>query len=107
MKNQFWVLCLLCTLLSSCNLDNGVNDSYEVGVREDIILRMNQNLSSAGSSLEFVFSTSSAEHCEGSGFQHESIRIQDQILIRLINLHKPDSCVGSDAVAIQRVGVPS
>ncbi len=101
-------LCLpmfACLLICSCHPDNEISNNYFIGVREDIVLTMQQGLSTDGTSLHFVFSSIKADHCEGAGYEHETRTSKNDVSVHLTNVLIPDPCAGSNAKAFQNIPI--
>lgn len=107
MKNIAITLFVVSCFLVSCSPEQTIGNKFEIGVRDDVILLMEQALSPHGSSVVFNFSSITANQCEGTGYHHESHQTLNGISIHLINLKLPEPCIGGYSPAKQLIPIAS
>ncbi|MDQ3015359.1 MAG: hypothetical protein M3R25_01360 [Bacteroidota bacterium] len=105
MRSTILVLLMGCCVILSCQLQPESLDKPEISIREDVVLQLDQSLSSSGSSLGFTFTSSLANQCQGTKYRHQSIVTPGEVSIHLISLQMPDPCIGSEANATQKIAI--
>ncbi len=107
MRSSGCALWILSCLLLSCQLDQDPNLNPEIGIREDVVLNLDQTLSYNGASFGFVFTSTVPNQCAGTSYKHQAIITSEDISIHLQSLEIPEPCVGQDALASQKIPLTS
>lgn len=94
-------------ILGACSLEDASDPSPKIGISDDVVLLINQNLSPEGSRLVFTFKSSNTDLCEGASFRHKLVESTGEKLIHLIDFQHPNPCTGHMSPAIKELPLQS
>ncbi len=100
-------MCMICCWLMSCQLQQDPSLHPEIGIREDVVLNLDQTLSTNGATFGFVFTSTVPNQCPGTSYNHQTVVTSEDISIHLLSLQIPELCTGQEALATQKIPLTS